>query len=126
MSGFDDKPPFKVTDRRAEPGEPEPAHERDADDARAEDEAAAGPADTSVDFVSFVVGLATSALAHLGDKPAPDEPPPDLALARQTIDILGMLEQKTKGNLTGDEERILSHLLYDLRIRYVERVRQRG
>ncbi|MCC7536363.1 MAG: DUF1844 domain-containing protein [Deltaproteobacteria bacterium] len=84
-------------------------------------------AEQAADFVSFVVGLATSALAHLGGDEAPaDGPRPDLALARQTIDILGMLEQKTKGNLTGDEERILGHVLYDLRMRYVESVRRRG
>jgi hypothetical protein len=41
-------------------------------------------------------------------------------MARQTIDLLTVLEQKTKGNLTGEEERMLSAALYDLRLRYVE------
>jgi len=41
-------------------------------------------------------------------------------MARQTIDLLGLLEQKTSGNLTGEEERVLQQVLYDLRLRYVE------
>lgn len=93
-----------------------------------EDAAPPNEGEQAVDFVSFVVGLATSALAHLGSPETGLEagPAADLVLARQTIDILGMLEQKTKGNLTGDEERILGHVLYDLRMRYVEAVRRRG
>jgi len=43
-----------------------------------------------------------------------------LPLARQTIDLLAMLDEKTKGNLTGDEERMLAQILFDLRMRYVE------
>ena len=44
----------------------------------------------------------------------------NLPLAKQTIDILGMLQEKTKGNLNGEEERILSEILYDLRVLYVQ------
>ena len=75
-----------------------------------------------IDFATFVLSLSHSALVHLGDAPDPagTEPSPNLELARQTIDVLGLLEEKTRGNLTGDEERILSAALYDLRLRYVE------
>ena len=60
---------------------------------------------------------------HLGEAPNPDtgKVEQDLPLARQTIDLVGMLEEKTKGNLTGDEERLITQILFDLRMRYVER-----
>lgn len=73
------------------------------------------------DFVTFVLSLSTSAMLSLGALPRPEtgKPAPDLALARQTIDILAMLQEKTRGNLTGEEERILDSVLYDLRMSYV-------
>jgi hypothetical protein len=61
---------------------------------------------------------------HLGDAPHPETGKPvepDLLVAKQTIDILAMLAEKTKGNLTPEEERFLDALLTDLRIRFVER-----
>jgi hypothetical protein len=75
-----------------------------------------------LDFATFVLSLSHSALVHLGEAPHPEgeEARRDFALARQTIDMLGMLEEKTRGNLTGDEERLLSQILYDLRMRFVE------
>lgn len=75
-----------------------------------------------IDFATFVLSLSQTALVHLGDAPDPGGGAPgrDLDLARQTIDILEVLEAKTRGNLTGDEERVLSAALYDLRMRYVE------
>lgn len=75
-----------------------------------------------IDFTTFVLSLSTSALMHLGAIPSPDGPVgPEvaLALAKQTIDILGMLEAKTSGNLSGDEERLLDEVLADLRLRFV-------
>jgi hypothetical protein len=78
-----------------------------------------------IDFVTFVVSLASSAFVHMGDAPHPESGAPEenLALAKQTIDILGMLEAKTKGNLSGEEEKFLENLLADLRIRFVEKSR---
>lgn len=75
-----------------------------------------------MDFSTFVLSLATSAQVHLGVLPNPvtGKPEKDLQVAKQTIDILGMLEEKTKGNLTQEEARLLEHLLYDLRMMYVE------
>jgi hypothetical protein len=75
-----------------------------------------------LDFATFVLSLSHSVLMHLGEAPHPegDATHKDLPLARQTIDLLGVLEEKTKGNLTGDEERLLSHVLFDLRMRFVE------
>jgi hypothetical protein len=66
--------------------------------------------------------MSHSALLHLGDAPDPvtGSREKDMPLARQTIDILVMLQDKTRGNLTGDEERVLGQALYDLRMRFVE------
>ncbi|HEY2511120.1 MAG TPA: DUF1844 domain-containing protein [Polyangiaceae bacterium] len=76
----------------------------------------------SIDFATFVVSLSHSALLHLGEAPHPDTNAVEknLPLARQTIDLLGLLEEKTKGNLTGDEERLLTQVLFDLRMRFFE------
>lgn len=77
----------------------------------------------SIDFATFVLSLSHSALMHLGEAPNPETNriEPNIALAKQDIDLLGLMEEKTKGNLTGDEERLLAQVLFDLRMRYVER-----
>ena len=131
MGDSDAKGGFKVTDRRgfAEGGEPraqggaEPAPPPPATAA----EIGPAPAGVSanlpaVDFHTFVLSLGSSALLHLGELEHPDvgAPRKDLSLAKHTIDILVMLEEKTKGNLTPGEEKLIGSLLYDLRLRYVE------
>ncbi|HTJ82639.1 MAG TPA: DUF1844 domain-containing protein [Polyangiaceae bacterium] len=74
-----------------------------------------------LDFSTFVLGIIGSAYVHLGDAPAPDgSVDQDLELARQNIDILYLLQQKTKGNLTGEEERLVEQALADLKSRYAE------
>lgn len=74
-----------------------------------------------LDFSTFVLGIIGSAYVHLGDAPSPDgSVEQDLVLARQNIDLLGLLQEKTKGNLTGDEEWLLDQALYDLRMRFLE------
>jgi hypothetical protein len=80
----------------------------------------------SIDFATFVLSLNHSALIHLGEMP--DEGgkrDKNLPLARQTIDLIAMLEDKTKGNLSGDEERLVGQVLYDLRMRYVEQTKSK-
>jgi hypothetical protein len=75
----------------------------------------------TLDFSTFVLGIIGTAYVHLGDSPNPDgKPEKNLVLARQDIDLLGLLQDKTKSNLSGDEERLLDHALYDLRMRFVE------
>jgi len=72
-----------------------------------------------VDFNLFVLSLNTSALQHVGDATDGDgQTHRDLPMARHTIDLLAMLEEKTRGNLSGDEERLLHQVLFDLRLRY--------
>ena len=76
----------------------------------------------AIDFSTFILSLRHSALVHLGDAPDLDGDAPgrDLALARQTIDLLAILQEKTRNNLTGEEERLVDQALYDLRVRFVE------
>ncbi len=75
-----------------------------------------------IDFATFVLSLASSVLVALGEMENPEsgKQERDLALAKQTIDILAMLEVKTKGNLGAEEEKLIQGLLYDLRIKYVD------
>jgi hypothetical protein len=76
-----------------------------------------------IDFTTFCVSLASSAFVHLGEVAHPEtqRAEPNLVLAKQTIDLLGLLQVKTRGNLTADEDKLLEHLLADLRLRYVAR-----
>jgi hypothetical protein len=76
----------------------------------------------TIDFYTFILSLGSSAFVHLGDAPHPEtgEPvPANLPLAQQTIDLLDLLREKTKGNLTPEEEKFLENILMDLRLRYV-------
>jgi hypothetical protein len=79
-----------------------------------------------VSFSSFILSLSTSALVHLGEVPDPVTQKMDkhLPLAKQTIDLLAMLMEKTKGNLSADEEKMMEHLLADLRWRYVREAKK--
>ena len=76
-----------------------------------------------VSFSTFVFSLSSSALVHLGEIPEPStqQMHQDLMLAKQIIDTLGMLEEKTRSNLDPDEERFFKTVLYDLRLRYVQK-----
>jgi len=124
----DQKPSgFTVTDRRSFAGEaanppPEPPAEA-APPAPAQPpgerkERALPP----VDFGTLVLSLGSSAIMHLGEMAGPEsgKVEKDLGMAKHTIDLLSMLQAKTKGNLTAQEDKLLESLLYDLRIRYVE------
>ena len=75
-----------------------------------------------INFSTFIFSLNASALVHLGaiEDPASEQKVKNLPLAKQTIDILNMLEEKTRGNLNKDEENIMRNILYDLRIAYVK------
>jgi hypothetical protein len=75
-----------------------------------------------VDFSTHVLSLASTALIAMGKMPAPDGETLgiDLETARHLIDVLGMLEQKTKGNLDEAEHKLISSLTYDLRVAYVD------
>jgi hypothetical protein len=111
-------------DRKPDSAAPPPPAGPDAPTEEIGD-APAGEADLPpLDFISFVLSLASSVLIHLGEAPDPmtGEQGSQPALAKQTIDILSILEEKTRGNLDRDEERILGSVLGDLRVRYLKAV----
>ncbi len=134
----DDEQRFTIVDKR---------HGRESDEAPAEEAAPAAEAPPqsapeappepepsasaprgagsvpALDFSTFIMSLSTSVLFHLGlvaEEEGQAPPPPNLPMARQTIDILEILEQKTRGNLDSEESHLLESLLYELRLRYVE------
>ena len=142
MSDSKEKGGFKVTDRRsfgeggesrapessstpaqpptpAQPSSTPPGTPPGGADAAPDGGTASLPA---VDFHTFMLSLGSSALLHLGELEHPDvgAPQKNLPLAKHTIDILVMLEEKTRGNLSPAEEKLITSLLYDLRLRYVE------
>ncbi len=100
---------------------------KETDKARKADAEAYGNLDDAgsqlpeITFSTFIFSLTQSVMAHLGliEEPISGKKEKNLPLAKQTIDLLGMLEEKTKGNLSSDEELMLTNMLYDLRITYV-------
>jgi len=77
----------------------------------------------ALSFIAFVVSLASTAAIHFGDVPDPasgERTEPNLEGAAQMIEILSLLEAKTKGNLTLEERQLLEQVLYELRLRYVQ------
>ena len=107
-----------------EPEAPPPTVSRPASPPEAGPAAAPEPGGPTepVTFSTFVLGLSTQALLHLGEIPNPvtRTVETDLEAARQVIDILGMLADKTRNNLEPGEQSLLESALYDLRMRYVE------
>ncbi len=79
-------------------------------------------------FTAFVLGLASTTLIHLGAQPHPDtgQPVIDLVAAKQSIDVLALLQAKTRGNLTDEEAQLFASLLSDLRLRYVKQRDAKG
>ena len=76
-----------------------------------------------ISFAGFVISLATTAAVHFGDMADPntgERQEPDLVAAHQMIDLISLLQVKTKGNLTEDEAKLVDDLLYELRMRYVQ------
>ena len=83
----------------------------------------------TLSFAAFVLSLAHTAAVHFGDIPDPVSgiaAEANLAAAKQMIDILSLLEEKTRGNLTAEERQLLDQLLYELRLRYVDVARGGG
>ena len=126
---------FSVNDKRlftrdgqVNPGvsaEAENSGPNDAAQDRAADEPfwAGGGADLPpANFAGLLIGLATSAFIHLGESPEADqaEGVVDLPAAKHAIDLLAVLQGKTRGNLEPEEDSLLTTLLYDLRLKYVQ------
>jgi hypothetical protein len=78
---------------------------------------------STINFVAFVLSLAHTAAVHFGDVPDPisgQASPANLQAAQQMIDILALLEEKTRGNLSAEERQLLEQVLFELRMRFVE------
>jgi len=128
MGEEEKKKGFTVTDRRVKldkdsASEPETTSSEEKPTSQAgESKAQPQPPLEEITFASFIMSLNTSALIHLGLLPDPltGKMEPNLQLAKQTIDLLGILKEKTKGNLTQEEQDLLDNLLFDLRIKYVD------
>jgi len=125
---------FKVADRRrfsetGEPREASPAAEapRTAEEKRGEAQNKSSDDLPGLNFSTFVISLSTQALMHLGEIPDPitAKVASDFPVAKQMIDIIGMLGDKTRGNLDPGEQQLMEDVLYDLRMRYVEAVKKK-
>jgi hypothetical protein len=135
----DEKKDFVVKDRRIFADENLDATETEKDDTAAPQEDTATdsqpeaespteqqqeppPQFPEINFATFVASLNASALLQLGaiEDPTSGQKNKNLPMAKQTIDILSMLQEKTTGNLSEEEENLLKNVLYDLRIMYVK------
>ncbi len=140
---------FKVTDRRQftsegetreeEPEQPAPAQQPPpkaqqpspkeqqpppkASQAEAASRSSQQDSSQGVDFASFLLSLATTGMVHLGEIPEPStgQKSEDLEGARQMIEILDILKEKTEGNLSGEESKLLENLLYELRMKFLSK-----
>ena len=112
-----------ATDEAAQPPpETEPTPEPEAPEPSKTDTSEEQPQFPEINFSTFIVSLNASALLHLGaiEDPTTGQKTKNLPMAKQTIDILSMLEEKTDGNLNNEEKNLLKNMLYDLRLMYVK------
>lgn len=119
-----DESEFKVVDKRGDgvdkKDDTNPNFQLIENDKKGEGEKAR----EAITFSTFIFSLATSALVYLGEIEEPESKKfiLNLDLAKQNIDIIGMLGEKTKENLDKDEEKLLGAILYDLRLKYLAKV----
>jgi hypothetical protein len=132
----EDKKDFVVKDRRIfadegkdkeeevknEKSSEKEAEPKDSENAEPQTQEAKESQLPEMNFPTFIMSMNASALVHLGviEDPASGKKESNLPLAKQTIDILTMLEEKTRGNLSEDEEKMLKSILYDLKIIFVK------
>ena len=109
-------------EKRPSPPTPETEAASASEGADSTDDEQPQPPLPEINFSTFVMSLNASALVNLGliSDPASGEKSRNLPVGKQTIDILGMLEEKTKGNLNEDEAQMLKSILYELRMLYVK------
>ena len=117
---------FTIKDKRFFTSDERPKEEPKASEKKTESAKKESVPLPEVSFSSFILSLSSSALLHFGEIPDPvtNKKEKNLPMAKQTIDILAILKEKTKGNLTKDEEALLDNILYDLRLRYVAEVKK--
>lgn len=124
---------FRVTDKRGFRGDGEPRTPDAPEDVKEVPKSEPSPANEQpssgqessqrppIDFPSYLLSYYTQGLVLLGEVPNPytNKKEEDVEAARHTIDILTMLEQKTRGNLTKEEQQLLESVLYELRMKYM-------
>jgi hypothetical protein len=122
--------PARTSEAAPAPPPPPPAKEPETPAGAGHEETAAGgeppaePREPTSDFASLVRSLATTAYSALGLLPDPSGTRRrDVEIARQMIDWLAVLEQKTRGNISFEESDFLARVLYELRLAYVEMTR---
>jgi hypothetical protein len=131
--GQEEEKGFIIKDKRTfsqETGEPSPDEQAQEERKATEEPTPSAEPETAaeeeqfpeVNFATFIFSLSSSAFLHFGEiaDPASGEKKKNLPMAKHTIDILAMLEEKTRGNLTSDEEQLFKNILYDLRMRYIK------
>ncbi len=136
MSDAEDKG-YTVKDRRfhqlseeekAQVRKDQPSQEKAFQEAAQKAASEAGTAEAGpwpeVNFSSFIFSLGSTAFIHMGAIPDPNtgKTEKNLPMAKQTIDLLGLLREKTRNNLNAEEENLFEHLLYDLRMAYIKEV----
>lgn len=101
--------------------QPEPAKQKPAESNKTQEQKGAGTL-PELDFSALVISLATTAQVSMGNiaTPQTNKPEQNLPAAQQMIDVLGMLKEKTKGNLTPEEQSLLDGVLFNLRMQYVK------
>ena len=117
---------FKVIDRRSSSGagdeekKPAPSNTAKGDNFTMADAKSTPPSE--IDFATLIYSFATGALISMGAAPDPNtkKTQKDMGMAKQNIEILTMLQAKTKGNLTADESKFLENILTEVRLRFVE------
>ena len=111
---------FSESDKEPELGENTPKEEKVQEKAE-QKESPPHPPLPEVNFSTFIVSLSTEVLFHLGEFPHPvsGERQKDLPLAKHAIDTLAMLKEKTQGNLSDEEQKLLEGMLYDLRMAFI-------
>ncbi len=117
-------PGFTIKDKRSSKQSEEEAKAADASqpkDQAPPEEKQSPPKDFELNFSTFVLSLTSSAFYHLGDIPDPltGKKEENLPAVKQTIDILIMLNEKTKNNLDADEAKLMEQLIYELQVKYV-------
>lgn len=137
MGGEEEGRGFKIQDRRRfspETGEPRDesvdSAQRENASSRPAGSVEAPPSEratsSEINFSTFVISISTQALMHLGEIPNPvdGKVEKDVLVAKQMIDIMNVLREKTQGNLDQAEQKLLEDALYDVRMRYVEVVKK--
>lgn len=119
-SSFEEK--SEKSEPKQSPGISSPPTDEPKSDSSPEPEAAFQSSAGPVNFMSFILGMAQTALFQMGliQFQGSEKPTKDMNGARQTIDIIAMIEEKTRGNLTDDEKKVINDTLFQLRMAFVE------